>query len=413
MAKSSTYFGLRRGSTKSHTFSVVDGKQITKDRVEGCKNPRTLAQMSQRCMVATIGVAYSAMKCICDHSFKDLTAGMQCMRNFMHENLKQIRISKEYGNGFYGFCKFQQAGLVPGSYIISDGSLPKALVDAEIDSVDATTSKVTLTLVLTSDGTVKEVAEAMGCRQLNDMCTVAVMYPKADGSYGFGAVRFTYKSGATVLESFPVAVIGDFAGATPSFSSNTLKVEVRLAYNLAEGATTDNTYMAAITSRCVNGNWLRSPAQFDVTDATPTFAQAIATYPVGQERFLNGSDVDIVNYAASQGSGSSQSTDSGSTGSGTVTPSVSAPTFSGNTQFTESTQVSMSGPAGAEIRYTTNGSTPTAQSTLYSGPLTLTETTTVKAIAIKDGQSSTVTSRTYSKVEAGGGGDDEPGGDDH
>ena len=95
MAKSSTYFGLRRGSTKSHTFSVVDGKQITKDRVEGCKNPRTLAQMSQRCMVATIGVAYSAMKCICDHSFKDLTAGMQSMRNFMHENLKQIRISKE------------------------------------------------------------------------------------------------------------------------------------------------------------------------------------------------------------------------------------------------------------------------------------------------------------------------------
>lgn len=38
MAKSANYFGLRKGSTKSHTFSVVDGKQITKDRVEGCKN---------------------------------------------------------------------------------------------------------------------------------------------------------------------------------------------------------------------------------------------------------------------------------------------------------------------------------------------------------------------------------------
>ena len=35
----------------------------------------------------------------------------------------------------------------------------------------------------------------------------------------------------------------------------------------------------------------------------------------------------------------------------------------------------------------------------------------IKAIAIKDGVSSAVTSRTYSKVE--GGGDDEPGGDDH
>ena len=114
----------------------------------------------------------------------------------------------------------------------------------------------------------------------------------------------------------------------------------------------------------------------------------------------------------SNGSGS-QNSGSGNSGSGSVTQSVSAPTFSGNTQFTESTQVSMSGPAGAEIRYTTNGSTPTAQSSLYSGPLTLTETTTVKAIAIKDGVSSAVTSRTYSKVEAGGGDDDEPAGDDH
>ena len=108
------------------------------------------------------------------------------------------------------------------------------------------------------------------------------------------------------------------------------------------------------------------------------------------------------------GSSNSGSNNSDNSGSGSVTQSVSAPTFSGNTQFTESTQVSMNGPAGAEIRYTTNGSTPTAQSTLYSGPLTLTETTTVKAIAIKDGQSSAVTSRTYSKVEAGNG---DPDGD--
>ena len=113
------------------------------------------------------------------------------------------------------------------------------------------------------------------------------------------------------------------------------------------------------------------------------------------------------NGGSSQNSGSNSG---GNSGSGSVTQSVSAPTFSGNTQFTESTQVSMSGPAGAEIRYTTDGSQPTAQSTLYSGPLTLTETTTVKAIAIKDGQSSAVTSRTYTKgSNSGGGGGD--GGD--
>ena len=288
MAISSGYYGLRKGSTKSHTYSVLDGKQITKDRVEGGKNPRTYAQMVQRCMVATIGSAYSAMRTICDHSFEGRTAGMQCFREFMSNNLKQIQISREYNNGFFGFNKYQQPGLVPGSYVISDGSLPEALVDASIDSVDASGKKVTMTLALTDGGTVAEVAEAMGCKNFGDMCTVALMYPKVDGSYGFGAVRFTYISGASVLESFTVAVTGDAVTATPTFTANKLKLTVRMAADFATDVSADRTYMTAITSRKVNSNWLRSKAQFNVTDATPGFAAAIATYPIGQERFLNG-----------------------------------------------------------------------------------------------------------------------------
>ena len=120
-------------------------------------------------------------------------------------------------------------------------------------------------------------------------------------------------------------------------------------------------------------------------------------------------DDNGVDNGSTTGGNTSGGNTSGNSGSGSVTQSVSAPTFSGNTQFTESTQVSMSGPAGAEIRYTTDGSQPTAQSTLYSGPLTLTETTTVKAIAIKDGQSSAVTSRTYTKGSNSGGGGGENG----
>lgn len=110
-------------------------------------------------------------------------------------------------------------------------------------------------------------------------------------------------------------------------------------------------------------------------------------------------------------SGGNNSGGSESGGGSSQTTTVAAPTFSGETQFTESTQVTMSGPAGASIFYTVDGSTPTDQSLGYEEPITLTATTTVKAIAIKDGVSSSVTSRTYSKVE--GGGDDEPGGDDH
>ncbi len=319
MAKSIGYFGLRRGSTKSHTFSVVDGKQITKDRVEGGKDPRTLSQMTQRCYMATCGNSYAAMKSICDHSFEGKSAGMPCMREFMSTNLKLIQISKEYDNGFFGFNKYKEPGLQAGSYVISKGSLPDALVDAEIASVSAENNKVTLDLAIGTS--IADIADSMGCKIFGDICTVAIMYPKADSNYGFGAVRFTYVSGATVLESFAVAVTGDAMKATSTFTADTLKVEVRMSSEMSESATAGNTYMAAITSRKVNGNWLRSNAQFEVADATPTFAQAISTYPVGQERFMNGGSVDVTtttggggtNTGGNSGGGQNQG---GNTGGG-------------------------------------------------------------------------------------------------
>ena len=124
----------------------------------------------------------------------------------------------------------------------------------------------------------------------------------------------------------------------------------------------------------------------------------------------DGEDEGEQNQSGSGSSSGSSGNGSGNSG-GSQQATVAAPSFSGNTQFTESTQVTMSGPAGASIFYTVDGSTPTDQSLEYEEPITLSATTTVKAIAIKDGISSSVTSRTYSKVE--GGGDDEPGGDDH
>ena len=410
MAKSSTYFGLRRGSTKSHTFSVVDGKQITKDRVEGGKDPRTLPQMTQRCMVATVGTAYSAMKGICDHSFEGKSAGLQCMRSFMSSNLKQIQISKEYNNGLFGFNKYHQSGLVPGCYIIADGSLPVALPDAEVNSVNVADKKLSLSLA--SGITIADIAEAMGCKNFGDMCTVAIMYPKADGSYGFGAVRFTYQSGASVLESLSVAVIGDIAAASPSFTAHSLKLEVRMAYNLAAEATADNTYLASITSRKVNGSWLRSFAQFDVEDATPTFAAAIATYPVGQERFLNGSDVDVTSSTVQEDNGGGQSSeDDGSqaatgyvltintsgSGSASVTKDGNAVTSGASLNEDDEIAIGITPAEGKVPTATLNGSSIelTESDGVYSGNFAM------------PGQASTLVINTG--TASGGGGNDEGG----
>jgi hypothetical protein len=110
--------------------------------------------------------------------------------------------------------------------------------------------------------------------------------------------------------------------------------------------------------------------------------------------------------SGSQNSGSEQG---GNSGSGSQQQNTLAkPTIYGVTPFTESTEVTMSGPEDAEIYYTTDGSTPTAQSTLYEGGFTLSDTTTVKAIAIKNGESSEVSTRLFSKGtggDTGGSGD--------
>ncbi|GHO80641.1 hypothetical protein KSD_84120 [Ktedonobacter sp. SOSP1-85] len=74
----------------------------------------------------------------------------------------------------------------------------------------------------------------------------------------------------------------------------------------------------------------------------------------------------------------------------TVSISPAGGTYNGSVQVTLTAS-----PTSATIYYTTNGSTPTTSSTTYSGPLTFTQTTTLKAIAVASGRTSTVTTQTY------------------
>jgi Chitobiase/beta-hexosaminidase C-terminal domain/FG-GAP-like repeat len=78
----------------------------------------------------------------------------------------------------------------------------------------------------------------------------------------------------------------------------------------------------------------------------------------------------------------------------TATPVISP---ASGTSFSSSLSVSIAdSTAGATIYYTTNGSTPTTSSSVYSGPITLNASTTVQAIAVASGyQPSAVAGAAY------------------
>ena len=115
-------------------------------------------------------------------------------------------------------------------------------------------------------------------------------------------------------------------------------------------------------------------------------------------------DGNVLKRVTSGDSGEVEDSENAGSGNSGSQNSVAAPTISGVSPFEETSQVSISGPDGATIYYSENGDDPDANDTLYTQPFTIDETTTIKAIAIKDGVSSQVTTKVFTKGTGGSGG---------
>ena len=87
-----------------------------------------------------------------------------------------------------------------------------------------------------------------------------------------------------------------------------------------------------------------------------------------------------------------------------TTPDASdVPTISGTDKFSDRTEVTITTTPGAIIYYTTDGTVPTNESQKYNTPITLTETTTIRAIAIEGGHiMSDVVGMAFTKESSGG-----------
>lgn len=123
MAKSRSFFGLRTGSTKSLTFSVYRGTQVTKDRVTRVANPRTVAQMQQRAKVPLVAAARVALAGLVDHSFEGVPYGQASLQKFSSLNL---------ANGALNVASYPPNGVSNmgcADFIVSKGSLVNPFVN--------------------------------------------------------------------------------------------------------------------------------------------------------------------------------------------------------------------------------------------------------------------------------------------
>ena len=93
---------------------------------------------------------------------------------------------------------------------------------------------------------------------------------------------------------------------------------------------------------------------------------------------------------------------------GSITPTCETPTFSPDEgTYTEAQSVAISTTtSGASIYYTIDGSTPSASNgTLYTEAIDVSETTTIKAIAVKAGNNDSEVAEATYKIISGGGSD--------
>ena len=129
MAKSKSFFGLRTGSTKSLTFQVYRGQQITKDRVTRVTNPRTTLQMEQRSKLPIVAAARSALKGLVDHSWEGVPYGEQSLRTFSSKNLSAgaLRV--------YSYASPDAPSPGIAEFQVSQGSLRGFIINADQDKV--------------------------------------------------------------------------------------------------------------------------------------------------------------------------------------------------------------------------------------------------------------------------------------
>ena len=271
-----------RGRVGSDVYSIgkdANGKkqQVVRSLAENVKNPQTKSQMFGRMVMSTVMQAVSAMRPIIDHSFDNVPAGQPNVSEFIKRNYNLIATdakAHESADNTFGLNKYQEKGAKQGAYVISVGSA------IGIKGIVIDGANKTLTIALSAGATMGDLKSALGLTSDDYFTACAIL---ANGRFAYERFHINAEvADATEISAENIGTLFLLEGnvaATISLSGN--NVVITLSEFSANAG--------IIVSRKVLNGYQHS----SVTLAAPTAPSwtaevALATYPVGQERFLNG-----------------------------------------------------------------------------------------------------------------------------
>ena len=331
MAKSKSFFGLRTGSTKSLTFQVYRGEQITKDRVYRVSNPRTEAQMTQRALIPIVAAARSALKGLIDHSFEGVAYGEASLKEFSKQNLRAgaLTVTSYSPNGVsnpgfadlivsngtinvpYDIRSTSGSNMIVLSHELTPFKFPAAEKGASADAIIkyletyARTNNVALIapgtqlsfLTIYQSGTVK-VSAGVGTIDVPTSGFVLnrIYIPNGDSdSENAKAINDQWKVSKAIEQDAHSAELVNSNGDLLSIA--TVNEAIAITSQPRETNTNNNNCgMAVILSRYENGVWKRSPARLKIgfePENKYTFEDWLSTYQTtgaASKKYLNTGD---------------------------------------------------------------------------------------------------------------------------
>lgn len=275
-----------RGRIGSDVYSVgKDGmgkrQQVVRSLAEQVSNPRSQQQMFGRMVMSTVMQAVSAMAPIIDHSFDGFAKGQPSISEFIRRNYALVKadaIAHPAANNVFGLNKYQEKGIFPGHYTVSNGSAEKPAA--------VSMSAKTLAIALKAGSmTVGGLKAALGITADGYMTAIVVT---RESGFCYARVKVsTSMPDTTAITAENVASLFSIESnveVTPGVNNNNIFFEVSVDGNdWAEGV---------IISDKVDGAWVHSACTLTGTlEETQGSDVALPTYPVGSEQFLNGGNL--------------------------------------------------------------------------------------------------------------------------